>query len=68
MSVAEKLKAEGRMEGRMEGLWMGRIQSLEEFLEKPQSSREALEVLSLAELEALHQTLHQEYEAHFKRR
>ena len=75
MSVAEKLKAEGRVEGRVEGraegraegLWIGRIQALEEFLDKSPSSREILESLSLAELEALHRDLHQEYAVRFKR-
>ncbi len=76
MSVAEKLKAEGRLEGlsqgisqgREEGLWIGKIQTLEEFLEKSQSSREILEALSLPELEACYLALHQEYGTRFKRR
>ncbi len=76
MSVAEKLKAEGRMEGisqglsqgREEGLWIGKIQILEEFLGKPHSPRAALETLTLLELEANYLALHQEYEARFKRR
>lgn len=67
MSVAEKLKAEGRVEGRVEGLWIGKIQAFEEFLGKNQTSREILEALPVADLEALHQTLHREYEARFKR-
>jgi len=87
MSVAEKLKAEGRMEGisqgheegrekgreegisqgREEGLWIGKIQTLEEFLEKNQTPREALEAMAAQELEALHQDLHQQYEVRFKR-
>ncbi len=76
MSVAEKLKAEGRLEGlsqglsqgREEGLWIGKIQTLEEFLELNQSSRESLEALSLSELKIRHVALHQEYEARFKHR
>jgi len=76
MSVAEKLKAEGRMEGisqgisqgREEGLWIGKIQTLEEFLEQNQTLRESLEAMPLAELEALHQDLHHQYEVRFKRR
>jgi len=76
MSVAEKLIAQGRVEGisqgisqgRSEGLWIGKIQAYEEFLEKPKTSREFLEAMPLAELEALHQMLHQEYELRFKRR
>jgi hypothetical protein len=72
MSVAERLKAEGRQEGRQEGLtqgfWIGRIQTLEDFLEQPVSSREALEPLALAELEALHAELHRTYEIRYKRK
>jgi predicted transposase YdaD len=76
MSVAEKLKAEGRMEGisqgrvegRAEGLWIGKIQTLEEFLEQQMTPRETLEAMTLAELEARHQDLHHQYELRFKRR
>ena len=76
MYVAEKLKAEGRIEGisqgisqgREEGLWIGKIQTLEEFLEKNQSFRGDLEILSLTQLQARYLTLHEEYEARFKRR
>jgi predicted transposase YdaD len=79
MSVAEKLKAEGRVEGRMEGrvegreegrsegFWIGKIQAFQEFLGEAQSSRDSLECLALAELEALHAKLHREYELRFKR-
>jgi predicted transposase/invertase (TIGR01784 family) len=68
MSVADKLKAEGRMEGRMEGLWIGRIQTLEEFLGHAPRSREVLEAATLEELETLHRELHGEYEKRFKGR
>lgn len=67
MSVAEKLIAQGREEGREEGLWIGRIQLLEEFLELPPRSGESLAALSLEELKALQERLHQEYELRFKR-
>jgi predicted transposase/invertase (TIGR01784 family) len=75
MSVAEKLKAEGRIEGLVEGrvegrvvgLWIGKIQILEEFLSLPASSSESLEVLSLDELKAIQERLHREYELRFKR-
>ena len=71
MSVAEKLKAEGRVEGRVEGLteglWIGKIQTLEEFLELPITSNEALQSLNLEELKALQAQLHGQYEARFKR-
>lgn len=68
MSVAEKLKAEGRVEGRQEGLWIGKIQALEEFLEKSQSPCGILESLSLADLEARYLLLHEEYGTRFKGR
>jgi hypothetical protein len=58
MSVAEKLKAEG--------LVIGTIQALQEFLDQPQTPSEALEAMSLAELETLHHKLHREYEVRFK--
>ncbi len=67
MSVAEKLKAEGRVEGRAEGLWIGKIQTLEEFLELPVSSDHALEALSLNDLRAMQENLYRKYEARFKR-
>ena len=67
MSVAEKLKAEGRVEGRVEGLWIGKIQILEEFLDLPVSPGESLEALSLDELKAMQERLHREYELRFKR-
>ncbi len=63
ISVAEKLKAEGRVEG----LWIGKIQTLEEFLALEVSFDEILEALNLGELEALHQRLHNAYESRFKR-
>jgi len=61
-------KAEGRVEGRVEGLWIGKIQILEEFLDLPVSSGEALEALNLDELKAMQERLHREYEQRFKRR
>ena len=45
---------------------MGRIQSLKEFLDLPQSSQETLGAMDLAELEALHQQLHGQYQRRFK--
>ena len=47
------------------GLWIGRIQLLEEFLELPASSGEALASLSLDELKAMQAQLHGEYELRF---
>ena len=70
MSVAEKLKAEGRVEGRVEGqdkgLWIGKIQAFEEFLNCPISSNDALGTMDLEELESRHGDLHREYETRFK--
>ncbi len=70
MSVAEKLKAEGRVEGRVEGqekgLWIGKIQTLKEFLNLPESSNESLGTLGIEELRAMHVQLHRDYELHFK--
>ena len=78
MSLAEKLLAKGRdeglekgiekgrSEGRSEGYWLGRIQSLEEFLDLPQSSQEMLSAMDRGELEARHQQLQSEYQRHFK--
>ena len=76
MSVAEKLKAEGRnegrnegrSEGRLEGLLIGKIQALEEFLGKPSSPSELLETQAIQELEQLQQALHLEYQERFKSR
>jgi predicted transposase/invertase (TIGR01784 family) len=67
MSVAEKLIAQGINRGREEGSWIGRIQLLEEFLDLPMSSGEALTVLNLEELKAMQERLHREYELRFKR-
>ncbi len=71
MSVAEKLKAEGRVEGRIEGreegLWIGKIQLLEEFLELQVSASKALEALNLGELKNMQEQLHRKYEMRFKR-
>ena len=63
MSVAEKLIAKGRSEG----YWIGRIQSLEEFLDLPQTSQDTLGAMSIAELEARHRQLHGEYQRRFKK-
>ncbi len=63
MSVAEKLIAQGLSQG----LWVGKIQSLQEFLGQAVSSCEELETLKMAELESRHASLHREYEIRFKR-
>jgi hypothetical protein len=58
----------GLAEGREAVLWIGRIQQLEEFLDLPGSSGEALAALSVEELKALHERLHGEHELRFERR
>lgn len=68
MSVAEKLKAEGRVEGQEKGLWIGKIQAFEEFLDCTVSPNDTLAAMGLEELEARHRDLHSEYETRFKRR
>jgi flagellar biosynthesis/type III secretory pathway protein FliH len=73
MSVAEKLKAAGRLEGlekglekgRIEGL-MGQIQLLEEFLGLTMSPRETLEALDFGQLDHRCQELHKDYKARIK--
>ena len=75
MSVAEKLKAEGRVAGRVagrvegqeKGLWIGKIQAFEEFLDLPMSSDQTLGALNLEELKAMQERLRHEYELRFKR-
>ncbi|MBC8126491.1 MAG: hypothetical protein H8M99_05020 [Gloeobacteraceae cyanobacterium ES-bin-144] len=52
---------------RQEGLWIGRIQTLQEFLDLPLRSRETFETWTVEELEAAHHRLHAEYEERFKR-
>ena len=56
------------MEGQEKGLWIGKIQTLEDFLGMIPSSSEVLDPLSVVELAALHQGLHREYERRFKQR
>jgi predicted transposase/invertase (TIGR01784 family) len=79
MSIAEKLRAEGMMEGISQGIekgiekgitqgrWVGRIQTLQEFLDVPITSQEILEALETEDLMAIHAALHGDYEMRFKR-
>ena len=67
MSVAEKLKAEGRVEGQKRGLLIGKIQTLQEFLDLPVRPSNELAAMTEEELEATHQVLHRDYEIKFKR-
>lgn len=62
MSVAEKLKTEGRVEG----LKIGKIQILEEFLDLPISSGDALKILSHSKLKTVQAQFHLDYELRFK--
>ncbi len=61
MSVAEKLKTEGRVEG----LKIGKIQILEEFLDLPMSSGDALKIFSLSKLKTVQAQFHLDYELRF---
>ncbi len=64
----EKGLEKGRVEGQEKGLWIGKIQTLEDFLGMIPSSSEVLDPLSVVELAAMHQGLHREYERRFKQR
>jgi Putative transposase, YhgA-like len=66
MSVAEKLKAEGRVQGQQKGLWIGKIQAFEEFLTLPPTPSVVLSSFTMEQLETRHQELHQAYEIRFK--
>ncbi len=78
MSVAEKLKAEGRVEGRVEGkaegrvegrdegVLIGEVRQLENFLGLSKSSRQSLEALSANALRARHEELQNQFERRFK--
>lgn len=67
MSIAEKLKAEGRVEGQTVGTWIGKIQILEEFLGLPVSPSAALDALSVENLKIMQERLLQDYDLRFKR-
>jgi hypothetical protein len=66
MSVAEKLKAEGRAEGEARGVWRGRIQVLESLMEKEATPDQVLSGLGMAELEAKFEALQKEYNENVK--
>lgn len=67
MTLAQQFRQEGRQEGQEKGLWIGKIQTLEEFLALPVTAREVLGTWSLQELETACQRLHGDYENRFKR-
>ena len=66
MSIAEKLKNEGRAAGRVEGRIIGRIEALQQFLGNRPACDKALESMTLGELEALFQSLRKECEVRFR--
>ena len=76
MSLAQRLKAEGRIEalieGRSEGILLGvartKVQMLERMLQQPVTSEEAIAALSLVELEQRFIELDAEYTERFKSR
>ncbi|MGK0187607.1 MAG: putative transposase YdaD [Verrucomicrobiales bacterium] len=74
MSVAEKLKAEGKAEGKIEGktegkiegLWIGRIQLLQTLMGKEASTDEDLTAQSIEELQEMFEVLQVSYDATVK--
>lgn len=66
MSVAEKLRAEGMAKGEELGNWKGKIQLMEQMMELPVSSGEALSAFSVGELQAQFESLQLAYKARFK--
>lgn len=59
MTLAEQFIQKGRKEGREEGLLIGRIQSLQNILGRPESPADMLAGRSFEELRALHDELRQ---------
>ena len=68
MSIAQKLKNEGRQEGRQEGEWIGMIRVLEGIMGREQSSSEALAGISSTELRSRFEVLQAEYDQQYKKR
>lgn len=66
MSLAQKLRNEGRQEGREGGVWEGRIQMLEKFLGLASTPSATLAAMEIAHLEARYQELEQMYNLRFK--
>ena len=70
MSLAQRLRAEGRNEGRNEGIAIGearaKVQLLERLLQKPATTEAEFAALSLEELERRFAGLDAEYAARFK--
>ena len=62
MSLAQRLKAEGRAHGAA----IARVQLIERLLEKPVTPEDVLASLSIEELERRFATLEAEYSARFK--
>jgi predicted transposase/invertase (TIGR01784 family) len=71
MSLAQKLRQEGRVEGielgQMRGEWAGKIQMLEKFLGLSVTPSATLATLDIATLEARYQELEQQYNLRFKK-
>ena len=62
MSIAQKLRNEGRVEGRVEG----RIQLLQDLMGEPVTPDDVLAPLSQAELQKMFEFLQQEYNSRHK--
>jgi hypothetical protein len=79
MTIAQKLRDEGRLEGIEEGIeegklkgiekgvWIGKIQTLQELIHQPVSSTETLQTLSMEQLTQLFQDLEAQYTAQHKK-
>jgi len=66
MTIAQKLKNEGRQEGRQEGECIGMIRVLEGIMGRELSSSAALAELSLTELRSRFEALQAEYDQQYK--
>lgn len=66
MTIAQKLKNEGRVEGRVEGEWIGMIRVLEGIIGEPVTPDAELAPLSQAELQQMFEFLQQEYNRRHK--
>lgn len=67
MSLAQKLRQEGRADGLAHGEWAGKIQMLEKFLGVDATTSEVLASLEIAGLEARYVELEQQYNLRFKK-
>jgi predicted transposase/invertase (TIGR01784 family) len=67
MSLAERLIARGEARGEARGTWIGKIQMLEQLLDRGVTSEAALHAMSADDLKARFSQLEQDYNACFKK-